>query len=572
MKKLTLPIFIFTLSTVIGLQAQVNYVQMAKPFSSNPAFLAPKGPVSSTAIQVPVITWAADGTTVAANDGMTRSATSKLAVALGTATSIALQDDFEKQVADYISGKSPFLRGTLGMINLAAEGLAEKDAGLEPVVFYQLSWSTGADGFVGRNVRKVNELKGKTIVVQKNGPHIDLVRTLLQSAGLKSGEVTIKYVRDIMDIGEGGGVNDPAGAMRRDPSVAGAACIYPDIMALTRDGKVGDGTQGSVIGARPILTTKDASRVIADVYAVRRDWFESNGGKVAKMREVLLAEQERFQKELKKPSAAFRSECRSLAKIFLGDEKLVEDYLAWAGSDSQLAGKDGNFEFFERPGWSAGFARTNEKIQEYYLQEGFIRRSMKLSDGFAAGTAGTGGANPVIDSPEFPDNPIEILEVNFPFPSNIREIRWQDNESLFEQLSDMHQAFGGGGIGVYGYADPTLYNLVKQAEASGRNTIKHPNNGKIYPLNQFGSSKSIETAAIKLTRDRAWGIKAAYKEFVKHKTGKPMRDEETENMKFEGKGFEDPLFPDSQNVTKEEMGKNRRVKAIVYGQKTQVEF
>ena len=389
MKKLTLPIFIFTLSTVIGLQAQVNYVQMAKPFSSNPAFLAPKGPVSSTAIQVPVITWAADGTTVAANDGMTRSATSKLAVALGTATSIALQDDFEKQVADYISGKSPFLRGTLGMINLAAEGLAEKDAGLEPVVFCQLSWSTGADGFVGRNVRKVNELKGKTIVVQKNGPHIDLVRTLLQSAGLKSGEVTIKYVRDIMDIGEGGGVNDPAGAMRRDPSVAGVACIYPDIMALTRDGKVGDGTQGSVIGARPILTTKDAHRVIADVYAVRRDWFESNGGKVVKMREVLLAEQERFQKELKKPSAAFRSECRPLAKIFLGDEKLVEDYLAWAGSDSQLAGKDGNFEFFERPGWSAGFARTNEKIQEYYLQEGFIRRSMKLSDGFAAGTAGT---------------------------------------------------------------------------------------------------------------------------------------------------------------------------------------
>ena len=539
MKKLTLPIFIFTLSTVIGLQAQVNYVQMAKPFSSNPAFLAPKGPVSSTAIQVPVITWAADGTTVAANDGMTRSATSKLAVALGTATSIALQDDFEKQVADYISGKSPFLRGTLGMINLAAEGLAEKDAGLEPVVFYQLSWSTGADGFVGRNVRKVNELKGKTIVVQKNGPHIDLVRTLLQSAGLKSGEVTVKYVRDIMDIGEGGGVNDPAGAMRRDPSVAGAACIYPDIMALTRDGKVGDGTQGSVIGARPILTTKAASRVIADVYAVRRDWFESNGGKVVKMREVLLAEQERFQKELKKPSAAFRSECKQYA---------------------------------ERPGWSAGFARTNEKIQEYYLQEGFIRRSMKLSDGFAAGTAGTGGANPVIDSPEFPDNPIEILEVNFPFPANVREIRWQDNESLFEQLSDMHQAFGGGGIGVYGYADPTLCNLVKQAEASGSNTIKHPNNGKIYPLNQFGSSKSIETAAIKLTRDRAWGIEAAYKEFVKHKTGKPMRDEETENMKFEGKGFEDPLFPDSQNVTKEEMGKNRRVKAIVYGQKTKAEF
>ncbi|SVC14182.1 uncharacterized protein METZ01_LOCUS267036, partial [marine metagenome] len=51
MKKLALPVFIFTMSAVIGLQAQVNYVKMAKPFSSNPAFGVPKGPVSSTAIQ-----------------------------------------------------------------------------------------------------------------------------------------------------------------------------------------------------------------------------------------------------------------------------------------------------------------------------------------------------------------------------------------------------------------------------------------------------------------------------------------------------------------------------------------
>ena len=555
MKKLTLPIFIFTLSTVIGLQAQVNYVQMAKPFSSNPAFLAPKGPVSSTAIQVPVITWAADGTTVAANDGMTRSATSKLAVALGTATSIALQDDFEKQVADYISGKSPFLRGTLGMINLAAEGLAEKDAGLEPVVFYQLSWSTGADGFVGRNVRKVNELKGKTIVVQKNGPHIDLVRTLLQSAGLKSGEVTIKYVRDIMDIGEGGGVNDPAGAMRRDPSVAGAACIYPDIMALTRDGKVGDGTQGSVIGARPILTTKAASRVIADVYAVRRDWFESNGGKVAKMREVLLAEQERFQKELKKPSAAFRSECRPLAKIFLGDEKLVEDYLAWAGSDSQLAGRDGNFEFFDRPGWSAGFARTNEKIQEYYLQEDFITKSLVLISDFS-GEEGAGFENPIVEVDwDNVKEEEEILTWAFLFEQNKTEIKWQSYEKEFDAVFDTHQKFGGGAISVNGHVDSTTYNLVFNSKKSGKSNFRSRGTEK-------KRRSEFKKRAMELSKQRVDAVKAEYKKYVEQHRLMKVGPNFYNNIRFEGKGLEDPIHPVAKN--KKEAAETRRVEIKVY--------
>ena len=36
----------------------------------------------------------------------------------------------------------------MGMINLAAEGLTAINPDLEPMVIVQLSWSTGADGFV----------------------------------------------------------------------------------------------------------------------------------------------------------------------------------------------------------------------------------------------------------------------------------------------------------------------------------------------------------------------------------------------------------------------------------------
>jgi len=82
------------------------------------------GKVARDAIQVPIITWAADSAVISANDGtFAKNANSKLAEVLGVPTSIVLQDVFTDQIRDYVSGKSPFLRGTLGMINLAAEGL-----------------------------------------------------------------------------------------------------------------------------------------------------------------------------------------------------------------------------------------------------------------------------------------------------------------------------------------------------------------------------------------------------------------------------------------------------------------
>ena len=52
--------------------------------------------------------------------------------------------------------------------------------------------------------------------------------------------------------------------------------IIPDALALTSNGTVGTGAEDSVKGARILLSTKTANRIIADVYAVRADYFESN--------------------------------------------------------------------------------------------------------------------------------------------------------------------------------------------------------------------------------------------------------------------------------------------------------
>ena len=71
-----------------------------------------------------------------------------------------------------------------------------------------------------------------------------------------------------------------------------------DILTLTAGGNIGTGAEDSVKGAKPILTTRTASRVIADVYAVRADWFKANRDRVKSMAKTLLEEQKFFRDHL----------------------------------------------------------------------------------------------------------------------------------------------------------------------------------------------------------------------------------------------------------------------------------
>jgi ABC-type nitrate/sulfonate/bicarbonate transport system substrate-binding protein len=238
---------------------------------------------------------------VNANGGLTPNPNSPLARELGVPVQLEVTDDFDTQVANYISGKSAFLRGTADMIALAAEALKQKDPGLEPVVFLQLSTSTGADGFVGIGLEKLEDLKGKTIVTQRNGPHLSLLGNMLKDAGLSPADVTLKYVREITappKRDSKAAAVDPANALRRDSSLAGATLISPDILAVTAGGSVGTGLEGTVKGAKPVFTTRTANNIIFDVYAVRRDVLDRNLPLVEAFRTEHLRQQEIFIAEL----------------------------------------------------------------------------------------------------------------------------------------------------------------------------------------------------------------------------------------------------------------------------------
>src|SRR5262249_46795190 len=65
--------------------------------------------------------------------------------------------------------------------------------------------------------------------------------------------------------------------MRKDASINACFAITPDMLGLTGGpDKTGTGADGTVKGARVLVSTVQMNRSIADVYACRSDFFQAN--------------------------------------------------------------------------------------------------------------------------------------------------------------------------------------------------------------------------------------------------------------------------------------------------------
>lgn len=552
--------------------APVDYLEPAKPYQSA-AFLkgAKAQPVdlSRGVLRVPLLTWAADGVTVSANGGLAANPNSALARAVKMPVQLEVVDNFDEQVKNYIAGRSPFLRGTAGMIALAAEALTNIDRGLEPVAIVQLSWSTGADGFAAKDIQALAELRGKTIVLQQNGPHLDLVQVLLADAGLKPGEVNLKFVRDITvnpRAPKDGKVHDPANALRNDPSLAAAACISPDLLTLTAGGTVGTGAEDSVKGARPILSTRTASRVIADVYAVRRDFFEAQKALVQSFVAAHLAEQKRFQDFLanvaKKTQAdaakvaEFKKLSRPLAGIFLQDENAVNDFILWAGVDSEIAGLAGNTEFFSAPNNPVGFDATQARILAYYEQTGLVQQPKKVA--FAgwnfASDFGSGSKPKEPEKKTFASaaevrraadskDASKLFSYTFKFPAKMAEIRWQDYREVFETMHEKVSRYGGAVVQLRGHADNFFYNFVQMKRGKGETSYQRRIEGSTqFEMLPLPTAEEVANSANKLSYSRAFAVKQAYAQYLRENLGRTQEEMDLSRFDVKGMGIADPVM------------------------------
>lgn len=431
--------------------------------------------------RLPIITWGGDIATILGNGNSPAPKGGSIFSQNNVQTTLFREDSFPEQVKAYMRGDTPYLRGTLGMINRAVEVLSA-DLRTKPVIIYQLTWSTGGDCLVVRDtVKTLADLKGKTVVLQAFGPHEDFLIAALKTAGLTLSDVTVKYTKDLTGTDE-----TAAEAFRSDASIAAAFVITPDGLALTSNGTVGTGAEGSVKNARILYSTKTANRVIADIYAVRSDYLESNRNQVeAFVHSLMLADQElrRVMSNREAQSQEYNAVVTAAAEILLDSPSATADAAALYG-DCSYVGFAGNVQFFGDPNQPRNFDRMTKEIQSAFITAGYLSKQYPLGHAqWDYNRLKEGLANvDAVEAPRFNQEKVaevigkkqqlgtlsegELYSFEIFFQPNQNTFPEELYRDSFDKVIEYAATYGGAVITIEGHTDPLGYLKEKKNNAA----------------------------------------------------------------------------------------------------------
>lgn len=453
----------------------VDYIKIA------PLSQVVKGSVGDVAVSdpviAPIITWGGDIATIHANGDSVMPVVGSEFSKQGLKIRLLRQDDFVKQIESYLSGETPYLRGTIGMLNQASDVL-QQDPRTKPVIIHQLTWSVGGDALVVKGgINNAKDLKGKTIALQAYGPHVDYMLRILSDAGLSTKDVNIRWVKDLT-----GTEQTPMAAFYQN-DIDAAFVIIPDALALTSGGSVGSGAEDSVKGAKILLSTKTASRIIADVYAVRADYFKAHRDKVEKFVRALMKATDSMRDIVKNKAAKqaeYQKMMRASALALLDSEQALADTEGMY-HDAEFVGFDGNVQFLS----SASFPRRvdvlNQEVQAGLAQLGLVKgdvRFAKADWNFALWRTGEATKAPVAKFDESKVASVvsqrqkkgslqqgELFHFEVYFAANQNNFSVDFYKYDFDKVINMASTYGGAVITVEGHSDPMGY-LRKHKEGA----------------------------------------------------------------------------------------------------------
>jgi len=466
---ITVVLVVFNMS---GFAHAVQYIQM-RPLEQ--VIKASVGSVKpGKEDKLPLITWGGDEATILANGNAIKTKPGSIFARKGLNFQLLWMDDFKRQVEMFIRGDMWLLRGTMGMINMAS-AVCAKDKRTEIVVIYQLTWSNGGDCLVvKKGINTVKDLKGKTVVLQAYGPHVDYLVKLLADAGLAINDVNVKYVKDLT-----GTANSPTEAFYKK-EVDAVFCIIPDGLALTE----GD---DAVTGAKILMSTKTASRVISDVYAVRKDYLGANRDKVQKLVHGLMLAGQELRNAVKGNSQLWKDVKTATAKIILESPDANEQAVADAEAlyyDCQFVGYQGNVKYFGDTKWPRNFSKMADEIQTSFVAMGLLSSKVPLThaklnyDQMRTGLVGVDD----VEAPRFKagvvakviekkaamgtleEGELFKFEINFKPNQNVFSVDVYSEE--FDKVVELSATYGGAVISVEGHSDPHKINKLKKKGAA----------------------------------------------------------------------------------------------------------
>jgi ABC-type nitrate/sulfonate/bicarbonate transport system substrate-binding protein len=434
------------------------------------------GAVAPGPTQVPIITWGGDIATVLANGNAKVTTKASIFGKLGLNLRLVREDVFAKQLEAYLAGRSPYLRGTLGMLNMATEAAA-RDPRTKPIVVYQLTWSAGGDALVVKgSIKTTKDLRGKTVAVQAYGPHVDYLSKILADAGLTPKDVTIRWTSDLT------GTPKAPGAALHNPQVDAALVIIPDALALTSSGTVGTGAEDSVKGARILLSTKTANRIIADVYAVRADYFESNRADVEKFVQGLIQGEDALRKLVANKAsraAEFKDAMSAAARELLDSPQAISDTEGMY-RDAEFAGVAGNAAFFTKADNPRSFAALNKEIQTAFSTLGLVAKAAPIDHaGWDYRRLGAGAdVAPAAEARRFDAEKVATMVARKQSQGKLQEgelfsfeVFFKPNQDkftadlygeAFKKVAGLAATYGGAIITVEGHSDPMAYLRAKR--------------------------------------------------------------------------------------------------------------
>jgi NitT/TauT family transport system substrate-binding protein len=306
-------------------------------------------------VQFPINIWPGWAPIIVANNGLEPNEGSVFFKKYGFYLKLSIVDDPVKARDLFASGHSHVLWGTLDMMALFAPELV-KDSRTVPVIAQQIDWSGGGDGIVARgDMRNINDFRMKNgkrrkVVLAQNSPSHYLIMSLLIDAGIDPAQVDFKWAGDA-----------PAAAkiFVQDPSFDAFVGWSPDIYTVT----------DKVPGTRLIVTTGSANHLIADVWAVRNDFYRDHPDIVANLMRGIFEGVDMVRKNV--PAAA-----QTLSKAY---SIPVEDCQAMIGKDGGVAEGDAhltnyreNSNFFLDPMNPSNFEVVWNRASTIYKSLGAI--------------------------------------------------------------------------------------------------------------------------------------------------------------------------------------------------------
>lgn len=477
-------------------------------------------------VRFPINIWPGWAPIIVANNGMTANEDSLFYKKYGFYVELTIVDDPVKARDLFASGYTHVLWGTLDMMALFAPALT-RDSRTVPVICQQIDFSNGGDGLDARHdIKNLNDLRMKNgmkkkVVLAQNSPSHYFIMSMLINANIDPSEIDWRWTSDAPSA---------AKLFVQDESYDAFVGWSPDIYTV-RD----------IPGVRGVVDSSSANHVVADVWAVRNDFYKDNPKVVAGLVDCIFEGMEMVRNN---PSNAVKL----VAKAYSLPES---DVAAMIGKDGGIATGDAHLTNYRE-----NVAFFTDPSNPYNFEAIWTRASMIYQNLGAIDTIVVAGkvkeAKVILSLAEKYKNSTDLSQPNFNPNQVFKNLEAGESQILTTPISI---SFPAGKWNLDTNYDATIeVSMTKIAEIAA-------NFGNAYVVIEGNTDASMKgvvpaDAIKKLSYDRADSVKKVILE--KYPKFDPNK------FRVIGNGWDNPMAGCTDSTDKNQNKKNRRTEIKVF--------